>query len=309
MPTGEYTVRLDAFEGPLDLLLFLIRRAEVEVTDIPISMITAQYMSYLDQILHDQGAGGVDIEDAGEFLVMAATLMEIKSRMLAPARDARDDGDSKPQTGEQGPALDPRAELVKQLIEYKRFRDAAGKLDTLKREWEDRYGAGRALAGEAPEEVAEETEAKIDAGDLTLVDLVEAFSRIIETVDMTRVGAHRVVMDDTPVELHAEDLIDRLTRRLSEPMLPTHEYTIGLSAGEMDFREVFQGRTRSEAIGLFLAVLELVKQQRVGLRQDSGGRIVLGLRESTESSTDNSKTAQNVVATGELSEKSEHAAG
>lgn len=283
MPTAEYTVRLDAFEGPLDLLLFLIRRAEVEITDIPIALITRQYMSYLDQIMNAEGAGGVDIEDAGEFLVMAATLMEIKSRMLAPVPEGQTE------LGEQGegdnhkPALDPRAELVKQLLEYKRYRDAAGKLDTLKREWEDRYAAGRALASEAPQEApSPEDEAKVEVGDLTLIDLVEAFSRIIETVDMTRVGAHRVVMDDTPVELHAEDLLDRLSRRLSEPMLPTHEYTIGLSAGEMDFREVFQGRTRSEAIGLFLAVLELVKQQRVGLRQDAGGRIVLGLRAPEE---------------------------
>jgi segregation and condensation protein A len=295
MPTAEYTVRLDAFEGPLDLLLFLIRRAEVEVTDIPIAMITRQYMSYLDQIMSDQGAGGVDIEDAGEFLVMAATLMEIKSRMLAPVPEGQTEvGDEASGAGAK-PAVDPRAELVRQLLEYKRFRDAAGKLDTLKREWEDRYGAGKAHAPEAPkDEALADEEAKVDVGDLTLIDLVEAFSRIIETVDMSRVGAHRVVMDDTPVELHAEDLLDRLTRRLSEPLLPTHEYTIGLSAGEMDFREVFQGRTRSEAIGLFLAVLELVKQQRVGLRQDSGGRIVLGLRQSDEQSSAHDTTS-NVV--------------
>lgn len=299
MATAEYTVRLDAFEGPLDLLLFLIRRAEVEITDIPVAKITRQYMAYLDQIMVEKGDGGaLDIEDAGEFLVMAATLMEIKSRMLAPPTPVAPN-EAHGQTGSAGdqsntkhdassrPVIDPRAELVKQLLDYKRYRDAASRLDHLKHEWEDRYAAGKAgaqtPAAPAPQDGQDEAiEARVDVGDLTLIDLVEAFSKIIETVDMSRVGSHRVVMDDTPVELHAEDLLDRLLRRQNEPVLAMGEFTVGLSAGEMDFREVFQGRSRSEAIGLFLAVLELVKQQRVGVKQDLSGRIVLGLKSASE---------------------------
>lgn len=296
MSQGEYTVRLEAFEGPLDLLLFLIRRAEVEITDIPIAAITSQYMEFVNRLLTAHGPGGVDIEDAGEFLVMAATLTEIKSRMLTPVNSKAGEGgegEGAVDSGSKANApIDPRESLVRQLIEYKKFRDAASRLDELKREWEGRHGGARAGQLEAPEpEVseAEGAEAAIEIGDLTLIDIVEAFGRIVETVDFSRVGAdgsHRVVMDDTPVEVHAEDLLNRLQARLAEPLLPTHEHTIGLSAGEMDFREVFVGRTRSEAIGLFLAVLELVKQQRVVLRQEAtehaAGRIVLGLRKGDE---------------------------
>ena len=111
-PTSSelYNVELDIYKGPLDLLLYLIRRAEVDVYDIPIAEVTAQYLGYID-LMRD-----VNITIAGEFVLMAATLMEIKSKMLLPTAEL-DDLDE-----EQG---DPRAELVRQLLEYKRFKDAA----------------------------------------------------------------------------------------------------------------------------------------------------------------------------------------
>ncbi|MFM9996014.1 MAG: segregation and condensation protein A, partial [Phycisphaerales bacterium] len=111
--TVDYRVRLEAFQGPLDLLLFLIRRAEVDVTDIPISTIADQYLEHLAAIER------IDIDLAGEFLVMAATLMEIKSRSLLP-QEAAAEGDDEP---------DPRRELVKQLLEYRKFKDAAAALE------------------------------------------------------------------------------------------------------------------------------------------------------------------------------------
>lgn len=291
MPIAEYTVRLDAFEGPLDLLLFLIRRAEVEVTDIPIAKITEQYLKYMDQIA-DASDAAIDIERAGEFLVMAATLMEIKSRMLTPIPTNPIPAEGSPEGGEQGGRerkehVDPRSELVKQLLEYKRFRDASTALDHYKREWEDMYPAKRALAGKPEvEEKAVETEASgpVDMDDIELIDLVEAFARIVETVDLSRVGEHRVVMDDTPVEIHAEDIVDRL-RRLKDELLASNQGGSNASA-EMPFEKVFEGRTRSDMIGLFLAILELVKQQRVYVRQEdddrSGKRIVLKLNDSAD---------------------------
>lgn len=278
MTTSEYTVRLDAFEGPLDLLLFLIRRAEVEITDIPVAAITTQYLRHIEEIAGGAGgegddAGHIDIERAGEFLVMAATLMEIKSRMLTPVVGkpaiAGPDSDKPAQPGE-----DPRAELVRQLLEYKRFRDASNALDRAKRDWENKFPAGKALSPRLPKADEPEAQGPVDIDDVQLIDLVQAFSRIIETVDLSRVGEHRVVMDDTPVELHAEDIVDRLSRlRDSAPD----------AKAEIEFAKVFEGRTRSEMIGLFLAVLELVKQQRVWVRQEdtdrSGTRIVLKLAE------------------------------
>lgn len=278
MTIADYTVRLEAFEGPLDLLLFLIRRAEVEVTDIPIAVITEQYLKYIEQ-MGAEDAGRIDIERAGEFLVMAATLMEIKSRMLAPpSRPSAEGGDAV--EGDKGQGPDPRAELVQQLLEYKRFRDASDALNKSKTDWENRFPAGRALAGKPDiEEMAAKAEGQdgpVDMDDVQLIDLVEAFAKIIETVDMSRVGEHRVVMDDTPVEIHAEDIVDRLTRLREEALAAGRT-----DGGEIEFAGVFEGRTRSEAIGLFLAVLELVKQQRLHVRQEegdaSGKRILLKL--------------------------------
>ncbi len=310
MPVAEYTVRLDAFEGPLDLLLFLIRRAEVEVTDIPIARITEQYLAYIAQLTSNSSDGAtassshrIDIERAGEFLVMAATLMEIKSRMLAPPSSHPGGGASGESSGEaaasgsgaSADSADPRAELVKQLLEYKRFRDASMALEQSKRQWENMFPAGRAQPQRASASAADELAAldpdiavKVDLNDIELIDLVEAFARVIETVDLSRVGEHRVVMDDTPVELHAEDIVDRLTRLRAESLSAGIEPAAG--AGEMEFSRVFDGRSRSEAIGLFLAILELVKQQRVLVRQEdddrSGRRILLRLSDHAPGSAD-----------------------
>lgn len=288
MPAAEYMVRLDAFEGPLDLLLFLIRRAEVEISDIPIARITEQYLRYIEDIADptkDGARGRIDIERAGEFLVMAATLMEIKSRMLAPPLDAEkmnaegEQAEGAEKKGRNAP-LDPREELVRQLLEYKRYRDAGDTLNRFKREWEDMFPAGRALAPKPDvEAVVEEQTGPVDLEDIELIDLVEAFGRIIETVDLSRVGEHHVAMDDTPIELHAEDIVDRLKRRATE--------TLGESGvAEIEFASVFENRPRSEMIGLFLAILELVKQQRVWVRQQdddrSGKKIVLRLADVEE---------------------------
>ncbi len=267
----EYHVRLDAFEGPLDLLLFLIRRAEVEVTDIPIATIADQYLEYLGSI------DTIDVDRAGEFLVLAATLTEIKARMLAPPPQAEPgEGGDGADGGGKGAfrEVDPRAELVKQLLEYKRYRDAAEALDQRKSEWEARYPIAAATPaapptppspqeGEAGEGDERDGGAGVDVEDVSLADLIEAFSRILATVDLNRVGEHRVVVDDTPIELHAEDLLDRLRREVEESRQAGQEWR-GLT-----LQRVFTGRTRGEAIGLFLAMLELVRQRKIEVVQDA----------------------------------------
>lgn len=275
---AEYKVRLEAFEGPLDLLLFLIRRAEVDIHDIPIASITEQYLSHLEQLTGTSDSSRIDIERAGEFLVMAATLMEIKSRMLAPpSADGEmkaDSGESR--GGEEGKAaVDPRAELVRQLLEYKRYRDATERLEEHRSEWDRRFPGGAAGRPEMPADPAPDDDEPADLEDVDLVDLVEAFARIIETVDLARIGEHRVVIDDTPVEIHAEDILDRLRRRARESLAAQ---IAGTGSAELEFAEVFAGRTRSEMIGLFLAMLELVRQRRIAVRQESTrGTIYLGL--------------------------------
>lgn len=247
--TVDYRVRLEAFEGPLDLLLHLIRRAEVDVTDIPIATIADQYLE------HVASPGRINIDLAGEFLVMAATLAEIKSRMLAPPPESPGEGGA---GGNAPPATsgDPRADLVRQLLEYKRFRDAADALEARRVEWQRRFPVRRAgVDGEALRAAVEAQADLTELEDLDLLDLVRAHARIVETVSFDRLGDHTVVADDTPIELHAADVLDRLRR--DDPRREGIELV-----------SLFAGRTRVQMIGLFLAVLELVRRREVAVAQD-----------------------------------------
>ncbi|MSR69911.1 MAG: hypothetical protein EXS17_06150 [Phycisphaerales bacterium] len=239
----DYEVRLSSFQGPLDLLLFLVRRAEVDISDIPIALITEQYFAFL------KGIHRVDVELAGEFLVMAASLVEIKSRTLAPQQPATRESSS-----ERGRAADdPRFELVQQLLAYQQFRTAAGTLDRLRQESARRYGAGAhggALAADATDD-----EFFVEIEDAHVLDLVESFEKIMQSVDISRLGDHRIEYDDTPISLHQADLVDRLARA---------------DRKRMTLHQMLDGRSRGEMIGLFLALLELARQQQVALCQDDG---------------------------------------
>jgi segregation and condensation protein A len=278
--TEDYRVRLDAFEGPLDLLLFLIRKDEIDVHDIPIARITDQYLAFVHA-----HAGRLDIDVAGEFLVMAATLTEIKSRCLLPkaagaARDASADA----------PPEDPRAELVKQLLEYKRYRDAADSLERRADEWSHRFGTARAGLDDAALSAALDDAGDLELEDLSLVDLVDAFKRIAETVNFERLGDHQVTYDDTPLELHAADILTRLDERQAQDQ---HR------PGEVGLFEVFSGRTRSEMVGLFLALLELVRGGKVKVRMDrSDGRVLLR-REAQAESTSGAEGSSGTEGPGE----------
>lgn len=261
-----YTVRLDAFEGPLDLLLHLIRRVELDITEISLSAVTDQYLHHIEHL------ADVDVEAAGEFLVVAATLIEIKSRMVNPedqgrqhtARSTRDEQE-----------LNPAAELLRQLLEYRSFREAGDALENRREDWDRRYPSGRAAADrEALRSAVAKPEGEdLDMDELDLYQLVAAFQRIIETVQFDRLGEHSITDDDTPIELHAADLIDRLKR----------ETFIDEATGErstFSLRALFTGRAKPEVIGLFLATLELVKQGAIAAFQDRiNGEIVLKLKD------------------------------
>ncbi|MCC6908671.1 MAG: segregation/condensation protein A [Phycisphaerales bacterium] len=251
MSQPDYTVRIDAFQGPLDLLLFLIKRAEVDIVDIPIAEITDQYVSYL------KGLDRIDIETAGEFLVIAAMLMEIKSRMLMPPETRQAGGAGAAADAEAVSGLDasdPRYELVMQLLAYKRFRDAAQTLEHLRNDWVNRSPLARiALGAAAPEPEQEHEAPEADLEDVGVWDLFEVFQRITEAVDFGRLGDHRVEYDDTPIVLHEADLLDQLNRA---------------EDGRLSLRRACAGRKRGEMIGLFLATLELVRQHKVRVIQD-----------------------------------------
>ena len=224
----QYRVNLDVYNGPLDLLLYLIRREEVDIYDIPIAHVTEQYCRYVDVLKR------LDPNLAGEFLVTAATLMEIKSRMLLPSPP--------PEEGSQEGLGDPRAELVRQLLEYKAFKDAAGQL----RE----SGQQQALRHPRQPVRPGPTEHELDMDDVQVWHLLEAFNALMAAIGKDLVGGE-VISDDTPIALHAEDILDRLARD-----------------GNMTFGEIFAGREeRAEIVGLFLAMLELIRQGKVVVRQ------------------------------------------
>jgi segregation and condensation protein A len=266
MPLQEdYQVALDHFHGPMDLLLYLIRRAEVAVEDIPIAAITDQYLAFLKQI------EDIDVEMAGEFLVMAATLIEIKSRVLMPVEDRgeAEAGDGERQCRE---AIDPRQELVQQLLAYQTFRLAADDLDRRRREFAQRFPAvpSRVKRLEEPDdEAADPIELELD--DVHALDLSEAYECIAASIDFAKMGEHRVEIDDTPIALHQDDLLDRLTR---SPDRSLH------------LQEAFEGQEPPQRIGLFLAALELVRLRRIIVRQDEiDQEIVLALSEVSAEAT------------------------
>ena len=249
-----YRVRLEAFEGPMDLLLYLIRSHEVDIHDIPISTITDQYIGFLDDV------DRIDIDVAGEFLVMASTLMEVKSRILAAEADRKDRGDEEEgDTPIDEPGVDPRAELVQQLLAYKKYRDAADALQQRQETWEKRYPVKAAgIDDDAVREAADEM-GELEMEDLDLSDLVEAFRQILSSVNFDRLGEHEVLSDDTPLEVHASNILENLQQRAKTG-----------DASALRLRSMIVGKTRAECVGMFLAILVLVRDQRVSVSMNEG---------------------------------------
>jgi len=240
----DYRVELDVYHGPMDLLLYLLKRDELDICDIPIARITDTYMSHLHTLKLLRADQGMDINVAGEFLVMAATLMEIKSAMLLPRAPV--------QESQNGPTAaqelsDPRYELVQQLLEYKRFKDAAMSLEHAQKQHQGRFPRYPAkLEGEADEPPP------VDLDEIQVWDLLDAFSKLMKEVGGRRPRYHEVTYDDTPIDLHAADIEDRLKR---EPKLT--------------LRQLIEGRTsRSEMIGVFLALLELIREKKILVQQN-----------------------------------------
>jgi segregation and condensation protein A len=230
----DYRVDLDVFNGPLDLLLHLIKKEEIEITEVSIARIADQFLDYMKIVPH------LSMDGVGEFLVLAATLMVIKSRALLPVEE-------RPELEEEE---DEAAELVRQLLEYRKVKEVARLLELRARERESLYPR----APIAPPD--EERLLRVE-----LWDLVEAFAKLVAEVGLDR--AWQVVDEDVPV--------GRLI----------HEVTARVRAGPVRFRELFPDLTnRSLVLGYFLAVLEMVKDGRLFATQSEPfGEIVLRWRE------------------------------
>lgn len=223
----EYRVRLEVFEGPLDLLLYLIRKEEVDIHDIPIERITSQYLEYLNLMQM------LDLEVAGEFLVMAATLMAIKSRMLLPEEERAAE-----EPGAEEPGEDPRWELVRRLIEYKKFKDAA-------RELQERALAREDVFTREGMEAAAVTPGEVPLEDVSLFDLLNALNRALSR--MRREEAAEIFAERYTVA----DKIEHLTALLRE----APRWALSELFGRM--------RSRHEIVVTFLAMLELIRLRRL----------------------------------------------
>jgi len=231
---SPYAVRLPAFEGPLDLLLHLIRVNEVEITDIPIAQIAEQYLEYVD-LLRD-----LDLDVAGEYLLMAATLAWIKSRMLLPPDGMAEDSE-----------LDPRAELVARLLEYQRFKDAAERLGDRPLLERDIFRAV-APGPEAPPDAERELE-------VSLFDLVEAYRRVLRAAPP--IGKpHEVEVEMITVRERMLVVMEALGLRGSLDL----EALLGRPGGERPSREI--------VVATFLALLELCRIAAIQIYQGMSER-------------------------------------
>lgn len=222
-----HKIQLENYCGPLDLLLHLVREDEVEILNIPIARVTQQYIAYLDQMQR------MNIDLAGEFLVMAATLMEIKSRTLVP-----------PEVEGEEEEPDPRLELIRKLLEYRRFKDLARGLSQMEAAQALRHGRpARPLAPTTPPE----------EGPLVVVDLfdlVRAYARLAKETGLDTTAS--ILYSDVPIELLMEEIAKRIALN-----------------GRVRFLEVVgDQKDKPRVVGTFLAVLELTRLQRISVAQE-----------------------------------------
>ncbi|HLP76969.1 MAG TPA: segregation/condensation protein A, partial [Candidatus Paceibacterota bacterium] len=240
---SEYKVKFEVFEGPLDLLLYLIKKEEVDIYEVNLTKLATQFIEYIDTMRM------LDLEVAGEFLVMAATLMYIKSKELLPVEqqvqaEAEEEGE------------DPRWELIRQLVEYKKFKDAAAQLQTLEAQQENVFPR-------QPGKLEFTTEAAPAKTEISIFDLLNAVNAVLQ----------RIAKKDDPREIYEDKW------SVSEKI--EHVMTLISQKPRIRFSELFAEATnRSEVICTFLALLELIRlKQLVCAQSESFAAIELTRRE------------------------------
>ncbi|MEZ5940204.1 MAG: segregation/condensation protein A [Planctomycetaceae bacterium] len=242
MMSPGYRVELDVFTGPLDLLLYLVRRSEVEIVDLPIYPIAAQFNEFLDVLKE------INLDLAGDFVVMASTLMEIKSRDVLPAEGEVEEAE------EEVPVdSDPRSDLITQLLEYRRFKEAAFALEAQAAEWQERYPR---LEDDRPTSTSNPSADRIK--EVELWDLVSALGRVLRRKEVEEETSVRA--DTTPLHVHVEQL-GALVR----------------DKKEVRFSSLFDKETaRSRIVGMFLAILELLRHHHFrAVQAEQHGDIII----------------------------------
>ena len=223
-----YRVQLNNFEGPLDLLLFFIKRDELDIYDIPISYITQQYLEYVNLMEE------LDLDVASEFILMASMLMSIKAKMMLPREEDEN---------EEIDESDPRYELVQKLLEYKRYKEMAIKMADIDEETRKRYKRGYPDADDVDQQATGEA-----LKDVTLFDLISAFRKVLTDIERQRI-VHKVNKVETTIEEQSEFVLEKLTQ-----------------FGRQSFVSLCKNLTNRVVIVVtFLAILEMIKEQQINL--------------------------------------------
>lgn len=223
-----YRVQLNNFEGPLDLLLFFIKRDELDIYDIPISYITKQYLEYI-HVMEE-----LDLDVASEFILMASMLMSIKAKMMLPREDSDD---------EELDETDPRYELVQRLLEYKRYKEMSEKMADMDEETRKQYMRGYPEADNVDKQATGEA-----LQDVTMFDLIAAFKKVLQDIERKNI-VHHVEKVSTTVEEQAEFVLNKLQEN-----------------GRQTFMEICSElKNKIYVVVTFLAVLEMIKEQQINL--------------------------------------------
>lgn len=244
MTAPDYTISLPVFEGPLDLLLHLVKKHELDVLDIPVSFITEKYLEYLDLMRR------TNLDIAGEYLLMAATLVHLKSRELLPTPDpSQDEG-----LGEDGEELDPRQELIRRLLEYQKYKDAAAELDDRPVVGRNVWLRGSAIDDELPEEQAplEET---------SVFKLLEALADVLAKARVKL--THEVIVDRLSITDRINQLVDRLEAE------GTFTFRSCFNVGS-EGAEIPEAQLKHEVVVTFLAILEMTRLKLIRIAQADG---------------------------------------
>ncbi|MBL7816387.1 MAG: segregation/condensation protein A [Saprospiraceae bacterium] len=237
MANETYTIKLSKFEGPFDLLLFFIERDELDIYDIPIAKVTDDFLAYI----RDQEAMNIDL--ASEFIVVAATLMRIKAKLLLPRK----------QIDEQGNEIDPREELVSRLLEYKRYKSVLDELRQLEEERASREGRGNVV--KELKDIAVKALVDSELEDITLFRLLRVFERMMRQFDEEQKRpVHRIYTYHYTVETQRDYILSKINK-----------------GKKSDFKHIFGHlEDRLHAIITFLALLEMLNRQELKIIQGEG---------------------------------------
>ncbi|MGE5181395.1 MAG: segregation and condensation protein A [Acidobacteriota bacterium] len=246
---SSYQVALDVFEGPLDLLLHLVKQHELSILDIPIAFVTEKYLEYLDAM------AGLDIDIAGEYLLMAATLCHIKSRELLPSPEPLEE-DGEHGEGDIEDAADPRAELIRRLLEYQKYKEAAGKLGERPVVGRNVWSRGAPTEDAVGEGVDADAEAPL--APFPVHKLIEAFDRVVRQAKIK--VTHNVLIDRLSVSQKIAELTDRLEREGSFSFTSMFSFLQDGLPRALD-------EVRHECVVTFLALLEMAKLRLVKVSQ------------------------------------------